>query len=309
MAKMPPLKALRVFEAAARHQSSTKAAEELCVTQGAVSQQIKLLEESLGVELFLRLNQQLRLTSQGRKYALEVREALRLISEATAEIQPRSVSAAVTISCLPSFAHKWLAPRLGRFLQAEPGISLRLHTSFEVVDLFRHGVDCAIRHGSGGYDGCFAEILMTEELAPMCTPQIAAQLTSPEDLAEQVLLRDYGTEWRDWLEPAGIDDEDLCWGAEFQDSSVAIQAAIDGRGVILGHTMLAHDDLRSGALVAPFEMRVPYDCAHWFVCRRGEETRPEIAAVRAWLRKEAAAFPSPSIRLGRLQAPPAAPFG
>ena len=309
MATLPPLKALRAFEASARHLSFTKAAAELCVTQGAVSQQIKLLEQALGVALFLRENQRLRLTAQGRKYALEVREALRLISEATAEIRPRGEQAAVTLSCLPSFAHKWLAPRLGGFLQSHPEISLRVHTSFDVVDLTRDGIDCAIRHGAGGYDSCFAEILLTEELTPMCAPHVAQQLDGPADLAKETLLRDYGTEWREWLEAAGLDGAQVSWGAEFLDSSMAMQAAIDGRGVILGHTVLAHDDLRSGTLVAPFDLRVPYDCAHWFVCRSGREKSPEVAAVRAWLKSEASAFPMPEIRRGREHAPPDRPFG
>lgn len=309
MASLPPLKALRVFEAASRHLSFTRAADELCVTQGAVSQQIKLLEQALGVELFVRLNQQLRLTAHGRKYALEVREALRLISEATAEIQPRTEKDAVTISCLPSFAHKWLASRLGKFSQAYPEISLRVHTSFEVVDLARDGIDCAIRHGNGGYEGCYSEILLTEELTPMCAHRLVDQLRVPGDLASVDLLRDYGTDWPDWLGAAGVAEADMRYGAEFMDTSLAMQAAIDGQGVILGHTALAADDLKSGALVAPFDLRVPYDCAHWFVCRTGMEDQPGIDIVRNWLHAEAASFPKPEIKLGRLQAPPVRPFG
>jgi LysR family glycine cleavage system transcriptional activator len=309
MAKLPPLKALRVFEAASRHLSFTKAADELCVTQGAVSQQVKLLEDSLGIELFVRLNQQLKLTTQGQKYAHEIRQALYLISEATSEIQPQAGKATVTLSCLPSFAHKWLSPRLGNFNDAHPEISLRVHTSFETVDLAHESIDCAIRHGAGGYDNCFAEILLTEELTPMCAPSVAARLRKPQDLISQPLVRDFGTEWDEWLDEAGLDIAKIQWGAEFLDSSLAMQHAVEGQGVILGHTMLAHDDLRSGALVAPFDLRVPYDCAHWFVCRGGMENRPEIAAVHVWLREEAAPFPKPDIRLGRLQAPPARPFG
>lgn len=309
MAALPPLKALRVFEAASRHLSFTRAADELCVTQGAVSQQIKLLEQSLGVELFVRLNQQLRLTGQGRKYALEVREALRLIADATAEIKPLDEKKTVTISCLPSFAHKWLASRLGRFSRAHPEISLRVHTGFEVVDLARDGIDCAIRHGNGGYERCFSEILLTEELTPMCARSLADRLKAPGDLAKTELLRDYGTEWSDWFEAAGIGDADMRYGAEFMDSSLAIQAAIDGQGVILGHTVLAHDDLKSGALVAPFDVRIPYDCAHWFVCGIGVEGRPDIATLRDWLKSEALPFPKPAISLGRRPAPPVRPFG
>jgi LysR family transcriptional regulator, glycine cleavage system transcriptional activator len=308
MQSLPPLKSLRVFDAAARHLSFTRAADELCVTQGAVSQQVKLLEDSLGAKLFRRQNRELRLTAAGERFALAVREALRLVGEATAEIRGRDGRQRLTLSCLPSFAHKWLMPRLGGFIERHPEISLRLHTGFDVVDLARDGVDCAIRHGPGGYRGLFAEILLTEELTPMCSPAIAATLKRPADLAGQVLLRDFGTEWGEWLERAGLSEDDVHMGAEFLDSSVAMQAAIDGRGVILGHTALARDDLEAGRLVAPFETRVPYDCAHWFVCPAGRETEPEIRALHAWLKQEAAAFPAPAIRLGRLKAPRTRPF-
>lgn len=309
MATLPPLKALRVFEAAARHLSFTKAAGELCVTQGAVSQQVKALEDALEVELFRRRNRELRLTDAGRNYALAVREALRLVSEATAELRRNASAQNLTLSCLPSFAHKWLMPRLGRFIESHPEISLRVHTSFEVVDLRRDGIDCAIRHGPGGYSDAYAEILLTEELTPMCAPAIAAELARPHDLAGQTLLRDFGTEWDEWLQRAGVADLKFRLGPEFLDSSMAMQAAIDGAGIILGHTALARDDLESGRLVAPFETRVSYDCAHWFVCPAGDEMRPQIRALHDWLRQEAAAFPSPPIRLGRLKAPRGQPFG
>lgn len=309
MATFPSLNALRVFEAAARHLSFTKAADELCVTQGAVSQQIKGLEEAIGVALFVRDKKQLRLTDQGWRYVLAVREALRIVREATDEIRAPAADGIVAISCLPSFAHKWLGSRLGKFAQAHPDISLRVHSSFDVLDLARDGIDCAIRHGNGGYTDCYSEILLTEELTPMCSRAVAETLRTPADLASAVLLQDYGTDWNEWLEAAGIADLAFTWGAEFLDSSMAIQAAIDGQGVILGHTALAHSDLVSGALVAPFNLRISYDCAHWFVCRSGFETRPEIAAVHDWLKAEAAHFPRVPIRLGRIQAPPKRPFG
>lgn len=308
MTDLPPLKSLRVFEAAARHLSFTRAADELCVTQGAVSQQVKLLEDALGVPLFRRQNRELRLTAQGERYVLSVREALRLIGEATAALRGPQDQGRLTLSCLPSFAHKWLMPRLGRFLEAHPEISLRIHTGFDVVDLARDGIDCAIRHGQGGYDGCFSELLLTEELTPMCSPAIAAALKRPEDLAKQTLLRDFGTEWQDWLAQAGIAKLKMRLGAEFLDSSMAMQAAIDGRGVILGHTVLARDDIAAGRLVTPFDTRVPYDCAHWFVCLPGKENTPAVNALRAWLKQEAEAFPALPLPPGRRKLPRALPF-
>lgn len=308
MTALPPLKSLRVFEAAARHLSFTLAADELCVTQGAVSQQIRVLEDALGVKLFRRQGRDLRLSAAGERYALAVREALRLIGDATAELRQETQPQRLTLSCLPSFAHKWLMPRLGDFIEAHPEISLRIHTSFDVVDLTRDGVDCAIRHGPGGYGDLFAEVLLTEELTPMCSPAVARRLKRPEDLRGETLLRDFGTEWSEWLESAGLAEGSVRMGAEFLDSSMAMQAAIDGRGVILGHTALARDDLTAGRLVAPFEARVPYDCAHWFVCLPGRETEPELRALYDWLKRQAAAFPAPDMRPGRRKVPRPLPF-
>ena len=308
MNELPPLKSLRVFEAAARHLSFTKAADELCVTQGAVSQQIRVLENALAVKLFRRQSRELRLTAAGERYVLAVREALRLIGKATAELRQEERPGRLTLSCLPSFAHKWLMPRLGDFIETHPGISLRIHTSFDVVDLARDGIDCAIRHGPGGYTDLFAEVLLTEELTPMCNRTVAERLARPEDLAGETLLRDFGTEWADWLEGAGLTGIACKMGAEFLDSSMAMQAAIDGRGIILGHTALARDDLEVGRLVAPFETRVPYDCAHWFVCLPGRETRPEVRALHGWLKRQAAAFPAPAIGPRRRAVPRPLPF-
>lgn len=308
MTELPPLKSLRVFEAAARHLSFTTAADELCVTQGAVSQQVRVLEDALGVKLFRREHRELRLTAAGERYVLSVREALRVIRAATAELQRERQPGRLTLSCLPSFAHKWLMPRLGDFIETHPEISLRIHTSFEVVDLARDGVDCAIRHGPGGYEGLFAEVLLTEELTPMCSPATAARLSHPEDLTGETLLRDFGTEWPDWLAQAGLEAKHFKMGAEFLDSAMAMQAAIDGRGVILGHTALARDDLEAGRLVAPFEARVPYDCAHWFVCLPGRESAAEVSALRNWLKQQAASFPAPAIASGRRAVPRALPF-
>ncbi|HIP80321.1 MAG TPA: transcriptional regulator GcvA [Kiloniellaceae bacterium] len=308
MNTLPPLKSLRVFEAVARHLSFTRAADELCVTQGAVSQQVRVLEDALGVKLFQRQHRELRLTSAGERYVLAVREALRLIGAATAELRKDRQPGRLTLSCLPSFAHKWLMPRLGDFIETHPEISLRIHTSFEVVDLARDGIDCAIRHGPGGYKDLFAEVLLTEELTPMCSPVVAGRLARPEDLAGETLLRDFGTEWDDWLEHAGLATGRFTMGAEFLDSSMAMQAAIDSRGIILGHTALARDDLEAGRLVAPFEARVPYDCAHWFVCLPGRETAPELRALRDWLKRQAADFPTPAIGAQRRRVPQPLPF-
>ncbi|MEQ9813561.1 MAG: transcriptional regulator GcvA [Azospirillaceae bacterium] len=309
MKQLPPLKALPAFEASARLLSFTRAAAELHVTQGAVSQQIRQLEDWLGVRLFQRLTRELRLTEAGRRYALEVRDALRLLEEATAALRAKTERDTITLSCMPSFAHKWLGPRLGRFIAGNPDLALNIHSSFETVELGTGAFDCAIRHGAGGYRGYYSEILLTEELTPLCSPGIAERLREPADLTGETLIRDYGTEWSDWLEAAGLAGRGFRWGTEFMDSSMAIQAAIDGHGVILGHTVLAWDDIRNGLLVKPFALAVPYDFAHWFVCPEGEERRGAVKRLRDWLVAEAATFPRPEVRLGRRPSPPRRPFG
>ncbi|SOD94982.1 transcriptional regulator GcvA [Caenispirillum bisanense] len=291
--RLPPLNALRVFEAAARHLSFTKAAEELHVTQAAVSQQVRGLEEQLGVPLFRRLNRALLLTDTGQRYAVAVRGALEQIAEATAALRPaREDDGSMTVSVMPSFAHKWLMPRLGRFLDRHPEISLRVHASFEAVDFDRDRIDCALRQGTGGYDGLYSELLLAEEVTPMCAPAVAARLHDPRDLLRETLLYDYGADWQDWLAAAGVTGGTLPKGTEFFDSSMALQVAMDARGVVLGRTGLAADDLASGRLVAPFPVRLPYAYATWFVCPRGTEDHPKIKAFRDWLREECAAFGS-----------------
>lgn len=291
MQRLPPLNALRVFEAAARHLSFTKAAEELHVTQAAVSQQVRTLEEQLGLRLFRRLNRALLLTDEGQRYAVAIRGALEQIAEATARLRPAAVDdGSLTVSVMPSFAHKWLMPRLGRFLDRHPDISLRIHTSFDLVGFGSEGIHCAVRHGPGRYEGLFTELLFAEQLTPVCAPAIAARLRTPADLLREALLHDYGTDWLEWLAAAGVTEAPPPRGVEFLDSAMAMQAAVDGRGVVLGRTGLIRDDLESGRLVAPFPLRTPYDFAHWFVCPEGHENRPTIRALRLWLQEEAAAF-------------------
>ena len=143
----------------------------------------------------------------------------------------------------------------------------------------------------------------------MCAPSMAGRLNEPADLAGEVLLRDFGTEWSDWLTPAGVGHLNFNLGVEFQDSSAAINAAVEGQGVILGHTALAAGDVEAGRLATPFDLHVPYNCANWFVCREDNRDRPEVMALHAWLQQEAMEFPNPPISLGTVQAPPAKPLG
>ncbi|MFN3987272.1 MAG: transcriptional regulator GcvA [Rhodocyclaceae bacterium] len=292
MANLPPLKSLRVFESAARHLSFTRAAAELNVTQAAVSQQIRMLEAHLGLPLFRRLNRRLLLTDPGQAYALQVREALDILREATARVTLDAGGNDLTMSVTPSFAHKWLMPRLGRFSDRHPGIVLRLHTSFDVMPFGegRAAVQCAVRQGRGPYPGLFAQALLDEEFFPVCAPALAQTLRTPAELSRVTVIRDEGVPWSDWLRAAGLPLSTIGKGPGFLDSSMALQAAIDGRGVTLGRTALVADDLAAGRLVEPFALRLHYDLKSWFVCPRGHETRSPVRELLDWLSTEAAAL-------------------
>lgn len=291
MPDLPPLKALRVFEAAARHLSFTRAAAELHVTQAAVSQQVKALEAHLGLALFRRMNRRLLLTDPGQGYARQVREALEILREATTRVMIEAGESDLTLSVTPSFAHKWLLPRLGRFGDRHPHLILRLHTGFDVMP-FGEGpaaVQCAVRQARAAPVGLFAELLLDETVFPVCAPALAARLATPADLAHVTVIRDEGVPWTDWLRAAGQPLSVLGKGPGFLDSSMAIQAAIDGRGIALGRSALVADDLAAGRLVAPFALRLPFEMRSWFVCPKGHEERGPLRALLEWLRDEVAA--------------------
>lgn len=291
MADLPPLNALRTFEVAARHLSFTRAAEELNITQAAVSQQMKGLEEALGVPLFRRLNRRLWLTDAGQDYARSVRDALEIVREATLRLRPEASYHDLTLSLPPSLAHKWLMPRLGRFIDRHPLLTLRLHTSYEAMRLGvgPTAVHCAIRQGRGPYPGHYADLLLREEIFPVCAPSLAARLTGLPDLKRVPVIRDEGVSWADWLTAAGLPQRAIGAGPTFLDSSMAVQAAIDGRGVMLGRSVMIADDLAAGRLVEPFRalgLRMPYLNAVWFLCPPGQEDTPAIRALLGWLKEE-----------------------
>lgn len=292
MADLPPLNALRAFESAARHLSFTRAATELHVTQAAVSQQVKGLEAYLGMALFRRGHRQLLLTDIGQVYARQVRQSFDMLRDATSRARLESGGSDLTLSVTPSFAHKWLLPRLGRFAERHPSVVLRLHTGFEVMPLGQGttAVQCAVRQGRGPYPGLFACALCDEEVFPVCAPALAGRLRSPADLAAVTVIRDEGVPWLDWLLAAGLRASVIGKGPGFLDSSMALQAAIDGRGVTLGRTSLVTDDLAAGRLVEPFRLRLPFDLKHWFVCPPGHQTHEPVRAVYEWLMDEARAM-------------------
>jgi len=291
MKALPPLNAVRAFEAAARHLSFTKAAQELSVTQAAVSHQVKALEERLGVRLFQRRHRSLLLTVEGQRYFPEVQRAFELLRDATARIAREESKGVFTLSTISSFAARWLVPRLGKFVAAHPDIDLRLATSQRLTDFAREQVDAAIRYGAGDYPGLAATLLMTEELYPVCSPDLIARLPlrKPEDLRHHTLLHDDGVEeWAQWLAAADVTGVNNDQGHWYRDSSLLLQAAIAGQGVALGRSVLAAEEIAAGRLVRPFDWSLPSTNAYYFVCPKSSMHRGKVVAFREWLLAEAA---------------------
>ena len=288
--RLPPLNALRAFEAAARHLSFTKAAEELHVTQSAISHQVKLLEEYLGMKLFRRLNRALVLTDEGQLYLPPVMRVFDQLYEATKRLTENEARGRLTVSILPSFAVRWLVPRLGQFMKLYPELDVRLVPSLELVDFVRDEVDLGIRYGRGHYPGLRVDRLMTEDVFPVCSPELLKgehPLKQPQDLKHHVLMHDdeHG-EWRTWLLSAGVKDVDPARGPTFTDSSMLIQAAVAGQGVALARGALAADDLASGALIRPFTLSLPVEYAYYIVSPEDAADRPKVSAFREWLLQE-----------------------
>jgi len=291
--RLPSLNALRAFEATARHESFTKAADELCVTQGAVSQQVKGLEAELGVRLFRRERQRLLITEAGRFYQDVVRDAFDRLGMGTERLLERQKSGSLTVTTSPNFATKWLVHRLRRFSEAHPGIDLRISASMQHVDFAREDIDLAIRHGNGQWPGLHVVRLCTEALFPVCSPKLLSgrhALRVPGDMRHHTLLHTNSTdEWGEWLTKAGIGGIDFKHGIVFNQASMAIDAAIDGQGIALARTALASWDLLSGRLIRPFPQALEAPYAYWIVCPKSATEVPKIATFREWLLKEAEA--------------------
>ena len=283
--RLPPLNGVRAFEAAARHESFTRAAEELAVTQAAVSQQVRRLEDWLGAKLFNRTEGGLELTETGRTYLPVLRDAFDAIAEATARIRPLPHSGILTVSSMPSFIRKWLVSRLPLFAEQHPEIDVNLDAESRLVDFARDNVDCAIRLGRGGWEGVVAEKLFSEDTFPVCSPALVeAGLVAIEDLRRFRLLHDETlVQWKHWLRAAAM--EDLGWvrGPRTQDSALLIQMAIEGQGVALAQRVLVMDDLRAGRLVRPFALSLKSDNAYYFVAPPAALNRPLVRAFRDWL--------------------------
>src|SRR4029079_18778228 len=251
--RLPPLNALKAFEAAARHESFTRAAEELCVTQGVVSHRVKALEGELAIKLFNRERQRLIITEAGKDYLTVVRDALYAIAFVTEQLLQRQNAGVLTVSTSPDFAAKWLVHRLGHFAEAHPGIDLRVSATLHHVDFAREDVDLAVRHGDGSWAGLDVARLSTEQLFAVCSPKLLEgrhRLSKPADVLKFPLLHlDDRKDWAKWLEAAGVVDAELSHGPVLNRASMVIDAAVDAQGIALARTTLAAWDLINGRLV------------------------------------------------------------
>lgn len=318
--RLPPLNALKAFEAAARHLSVKKAAIELNVTPAAVSHQIRTLEEYLGIQLFQRYNRALELTDAARASLPKLREGFDCLAQAVERLRAHQSPGMLTVSAAPSFAARWLMPRLHRFLVAHPEIDVRVSARMRRVSVDGKGdmaeratlegwlddSDVAILYGRGHYPGLRINKLLDLTITPICSPRLLEgehALKTPADLKHHMLLHDdtgdlYDGEpfWEVWLKAANVSGIDTRHGPHFSHAVLAFEAALDGVGVLASMPVLASEDIAAGRLVTPFALRVPLTSAYYLVCEESAATRPAVAAFNDWLIEEATRDAKPGTR-------------
>lgn len=290
--RLPPLTALRAFDAAARHMSFAKAAEELHVTPAALSFQIKSLETHLGAPLFRRLNRAVELTEAGRALAPGAQDGFQTLAAAWRAAARLQDNVTLTVTAGPAFTAKWLAPRLYEFAQLHPEVELRFSASLKMMDFARDAIDVAIRFGYGPDPGLYALPLAGEWMCPVMTPALAAQYPTPESLTRASLISDESVDfldppcdWAAWFRAMGIDHVPN-HGPRFSQADHAIDAALAGVGVALGRRALVVKDLADGRLVAPFKIALGTQARFRFLCPLGSENRPQVVAFRDWVLAE-----------------------
>lgn len=281
--RLPSLNGLRAFEAAARLESFSRAAEEIHVTHGAVSHQVKALEEQAGVPLFARNGRKVALTADGRALADRVRAALRDISEAMESVARRDRGNQLTVSMLPSFAARWLMPRLGRFMEKHPDIAVNVHASLAMVDFARDGVDMAVRFGRGGWSNVGAEKFMDDERFPVASPRLnrGKLPTRPAELAKFRLLSTDDEPWTPWFRRVGVKLPEPK-GPMFNDAAMMVQAAVDGRGIAFARRSISEGDLAAGNLVRLFDIAVKAEESYYLVWPKGKPPA-KVLAFRDWM--------------------------
>lgn len=288
---VPSLSALAAFEAAARHGSFTRAAEELNLTQGAVSRQVALLEQALGVSLFERVRKRVSLTPAGSAYAADVRDGLARLAAATVSAMAfRGASGVLNLAILPTFGTRWLIPRLPRFLDAHPGITINFATRLVPFDFGRDAVDAAIHFGDPVWPGAVLHRLMGEEIVPVAAPSLIARtrLAEPADMLRVPLLQQSTRPraWANWLEQQGLAPERAMMGPRFEQFAMVSQAAVAGLGLAIVPRFLIEEELRSGVLVVPFDRPVRGTEGYYLVYPEARAGLPAIIAFRDWLLRE-----------------------
>lgn len=291
-----PLNALRAFDAAARHMSFKQAAEELHVTPAALSYQIRSLEDLLQVKLFERSNRKVALSPAGARLYPGARDAFQRLSAAVEQVAPDHDDHVLVISAGPAFSAKWLAPRLSRFLELHPDLDPRISANLIKSDFANEQIDVAVRFGGGDYPDLKSILLMEDAVTPMCSPDLVSDdrsLRAPGDLRNFALIHDdslkpfpHAPGWAAWLERAGISDIDTERGLRFNHADHALDAAIEGAGVVMGRTVLGDRDLRLGRLVKPFDLEISLQYSFYLVAPPDKWGNANVTAFRNWILNE-----------------------
>jgi DNA-binding transcriptional LysR family regulator len=285
---LPPLNSLRAFEAAARHLSFTRAAEELRITPAAISHQVKSLEQRLGVQLFRRLPRALRLTIDGQALYPELSTAFDLIGRAIEHVKTPTAHGRLVVSTTPTFALSWLVSRLQRFHERHAQVEITLVTTVQLVSFEREDVDVAIRYGRGDWSGLQADKLFDDELTPLCGRRYVRKFSQPGDLLHAPLLTISGQDhWGTWLRAAGLPHVSRPnGGPSFDSMRVGIDAAVAGAGIAIGDPRLHAELLADGRLIQLFDIVVPSGASYWFVCPEGIADDWRVRLFRQWLLDE-----------------------
>lgn len=291
MRRLPPLNALRVFDAAARHGSFNKASEELCVTPSAVSHQLKSLEEFLGVELFRREKRTISLTSAGERYLPSVQMALDELEQATRRLISVPNSNVIKVSIAPAFLTRWLVPRITRFQERSPEVELRLESSFEYIDFDNSDTDMAVYYGTGPWKGVESHLMRNIFLTPVMSPTLLegdGAINSPKDMLKHTLINVSGRshEWTKLLQSESLSVTGVNKTISFSSTSLAVSAAAEGIGIALADTGLLGREIESGRLVAPFDIRLDSHNAFYLVYRENHSLTPAMLAFRDWILEE-----------------------
>jgi LysR family transcriptional regulator, glycine cleavage system transcriptional activator len=285
--KVPPLNALKAFESAARHLSVKLAAEELCVTPGAVSQMLKTLEAHLGVRLFERVPRGIYLTDAGRDYLPSIRNAFRQIAEASRRVAASNDVGTLTVSVTPFFASAWLVPRMASFQHAHPEIDLQIVTSSALVDFSRSGVDVAVRHGLGRYPGLRSDRVVTVEMVVVAAPSLVMRLGRPAssaDLARWPQVHDADRKgWSLWFQSNGVEEIRAPRGPSFDDTGLLLKAVLSGQGAGLLPAAMVEKEIRGGELIQLLATTQMEEFAYYLVCPDNRQGLPKIVAFREWI--------------------------